>query len=71
MASGYEVVSVVDRVVPDGHGSFKDVTMITYQMSEGYRGSVQVDKKDITPAKVKAAIDSDVATYRAIYGMKG
>jgi fructoselysine-6-P-deglycase FrlB-like protein len=67
VAKEYAVEQVMDRMTPDGKGSFEESVVIIYTVPEGYRGSVTVAKKGMTPETVKAAVEADVAKIRAIY----
>jgi hypothetical protein len=69
MASAYTVEQLVDRVIPDGKGGFEDVLLVVYTIPEGYRGSISIAKKGMTPEKVKDAIEKDVAKIKAIYAL--
>ena len=71
MAKDYVVEQVMDRMTPDGKGGFEESVVVLYTVPEGYRGSVTVAKKGMTPEKVKAAVEADVAKIRAIYNLGG
>jgi hypothetical protein len=69
MAKDYVVEQVMDRLTPDGKGGFAESVVVLYTIPEGYRGSVTVPKKNMTPEKVKAAVEEDVTRIKAIYGL--
>ena len=67
MAKEYTVEQVMDRMTPDGKGSFEESVVVIYTLPEGYRGSVTLAKAGMTPEIVKAAVEADVEKIRAIY----
>ena len=69
MAATYMVEQVLDRLVPDGMGGFAESVVVNYTIPEGYRGSVSLPKKGMTPEIVKVAVEADVARIRAIYAL--
>ena len=69
MATTYKVEQVLDRLVPDDKGGFEQAIVINYAIPEGYRGSVTVPKKGMTPEIVKAAVEADVTRIRTIYAL--
>lgn len=69
MAKDYTVEQVMDRLSPDGKGGFEESVVVIYTLTEGYRGSVTVSKKGMTPEKVKVAVEADVTKVKAIYNL--
>jgi hypothetical protein len=69
VAKDYAVEQVMDRLTPDGKGGFAESVVVIYVIPEGYRGSVTLPKKNMTPEKVKAAVEEDVARMKAIYNL--
>jgi hypothetical protein len=69
VAKDYTVEQVMDRLSPDGKNGFEESIVVIYTIPEGYRGSVTVLKKNMTPEKVKEAVEKDVARIKAIYNL--
>jgi hypothetical protein len=69
VAKEYTVEQVMDRMAPDGKGGFAESVVVNYTIPEGYRGSVTLPKVGMTPEKVRAAVEADVAKIKAIYNL--
>jgi len=69
MAKLFTVESVIERVSPDGKGGFETVVAITFTMPQGYRGTVTLPQKGITPEKANEAIEAEATKIARIYAL--
>lgn len=67
MAKDYEVVDVIERVIPTRGGRFKSTTRITYRLPSDYEGTVDIEGEKVEPEAAKAAIEADIKRVQALF----
>ena len=69
MSKLFTVESVLERIAPDGKGSFAEVVAITFTIPQGFRGTITLPKADATPEKANAALEAEAKKIAAIYAL--
>lgn len=69
MAKDYEVVDVMEQVIPTRGGRFKSTTRITYRLPNDYEGTVSIEGEKVEPEDAKAAIEADIARVQALFDL--
>ncbi len=67
----YEVVRIVERVVPDQAGGFTKQAAITYKLPSGFVGTIEVPEADATEEKVKPLLDKEADRVKALFDLTG
>ena len=65
----YTVRNVNERILPDTQGRLREVMQVTFEMPQGFFGTVDIPKADATPENVKAALDKRAGEIAVIYGL--
>lgn len=63
----YRVISIHERVAPDGRGGFREEVLVRYETRGGYVGSLTLPKSELSVERVAQALEAEVEQIERIF----